>query len=78
MKRQDPCQTFVQQENQNAATSAQTLLKPRIQDPGVVKAQLEEYRKSAKTFFDRGAKPLQPLKENEEVRVRSGNAWLPA
>ena len=56
-------------------TSA-SLLKPRV----VEKAQekLKERSDRQKMYYDRNAKPLPQIREDDTVRIRKGKTWEPA
>ena len=44
---------------------------------GVVK-ELTHCQQRQKHYYDMAAKPLSPLKENNSVRIRQNNTWVPA
>ena len=52
------------------------LLQPCV--PTDVRQQLESRQRQQVLYYNKGANTLQPLKENENVRLRQGSTWVPA
>ena len=52
------------------------LLQPCV--PTDVRQQLESHQRQQALYYNKGSKPLQPLKANESVRIRQGSTWVPA
>ena len=52
------------------------LLHPKLAT-GVVK-ELTHCQQRQKHYYDMTAKPSSPLKENDSVRIRQNNTWVPA
>ena len=53
-------------------------LKPEAQDVQRVREKLEEEKKRAKKYYDRGTVLLKPLTRRDVIRVRYGKTWKPA
>ena len=53
-------------------------LKPKIVPPQLVTNRLEEYQKKNKKYYDKHAKPLEPMNPGDSIRYRTGNSWTPA
>ena len=51
------------------------LLQPRV--PINVRQQLEARQNQQALYYNKGARPLQPLEPNESVRLCQGKAWVP-
>lgn len=53
------------------------LLNPQF-DTQEVKSALQKKQNVQKKYYDRGAKPLQPLEKGERVGLRNASVWVPA
>lgn len=56
---------------------ASSVLKPLQVNNKQVKQKLENYKNVVKTYYDRGSHKLPPLKEGDNVMIRSGKVWKP-
>jgi len=72
-----PVQRFLHRRTQTLLPMSQTLLRPKVLDQNAVRNQLENLRNVQKNYYDRGSKPLEPLKENDFARIYTENGWKP-
>ena len=71
-----PSQLLMSRTARTKIPAAKELLQPCV--PTDVRRQLESRQRQQALYYNKGAKPLQPLKANENVRLRQGNTWVPA
>jgi hypothetical protein len=74
-----PAQRLYSRRTATRLPTAKKRLMPQVKNPTAVTQKLTEDRHvRAKKYFDRGTKPLEPLKAGDTIRVRIGNTWQPA
>ena len=70
-----PSQLLMSKITRSKLPVSNSLLHPKLAT-GVVK-ELTHCQQRQKHYYDMTAKPLPPLKENDSVRIRQNNAWVP-
>lgn len=71
-----PSQLLMSRTARTKIPATKELLQPCV--PTDVRQQLESRQRQQALYYNKGAKPLQPLKANENVRLRQGSTWVPA
>lgn len=71
-----PSQLLMSRTARTKIPATKELLQPCV--PTDVRQQLESRHRQQALYYNKGAKPLQPLKANENVRLRQGSTWVPA
>ena len=74
--KESPAQLLINRMLKSNLPTSASLLKPRV----VEKAQekLKELSERQKMYYDRNAKPLPQIKEDDTFRIRKGKTWEPA
>jgi transposase InsO family protein len=74
-----PVQRLFGRRTRTRLPTANTLLKPSIKEPDIVRNRLDTFRNSAKRLYDRGSKPMKDVQPGETVRVWTRDQrWTPA
>ena len=73
---QSPAQLLMSRMLKSKLPTTMALLQPEVQEH--VRERLEQRAKTQKEYFDRNAKPLQPVKMYQSARIRQGKVWEPA
>jgi transposase InsO family protein len=73
-----PMQRLQGRRGQTRLPITDSKLRPSIIDPAAIHDRMMHYRRQQKLYYDRNAKPLQPLQSNQAVRVWTPNGWKPA
>ena len=73
-----PAQRLLGRRTRTVLPTSTPLLSPKTLSPEDVKKQLVSHRLKAKSYYDRGAKELDALREGDTVRVRDKKIWKPA
>lgn len=71
-----PSQLLLSRTARTKIPATRELLQPRV--PTNVRQQLEARQNQQALYYNKGARPLQPLEPNESVHLRQGKAWVPA
>lgn len=71
-----PAQLLMSRTTRTKLPTAEHLLQPKIATS--VKQQLQTCQKQQAHYYNRNAKPLKPLNENEGVRIQQHKQWVPA
>ena len=71
-----PSQLLMSLTARTTIPATRELLQPHV--PTNVHQQLEARQNQQAQYYNKGARPLQPLEPNESVRLRQGKAWVPA
>ena len=71
-----PSQLLMSRTARTKIPATKELLQPCV--PTDVRQQLESRQRQQALYYNKGSKPLQPLKANESVRLRQGSTWVPA
>ena len=73
-----PAQRLMGRRTKTKLPTSEALLRPSTIRPEHVTNSLLQYRLQQKDYYDRGARPLPPIKEQQAVRIRTPNGWQPA
>ena len=73
-----PVQRMFHRRTKTRLPTAESLLKPKIIQPDVVKRQLQFHRDKQKIYYDKSAKDLPPLKVGDLARLKTDQGWKPA
>ena len=71
-----PMQLLMSRTARTKIPTCPILMKPRVAT-GVIR-QLQRNQDKQKHYYDKGSKALQPLKPQDQVRIRQGKRWIPA
>ena len=74
-----PVQMLMGRRTRTRLPSNKALLVPKF-DTAKIKPALQERQQKQKLYYDRNAKPLEPLKQGDNVKMRDEDkkVWLPA
>lgn len=70
-----PAQRLMSRATRNPVFTNQKLLKPAPRQTKIVKAQLYKKRNQQKKTYDKHARPLEPLKVNQTVRIQTPKGY---
>ena len=75
-----PAQRLMGRRTRTLIPTSFAQLQPATTDPQLVTGGLDARRQLAKSYYDRGSKPLPPLQNNDVVRIRNQQTrnWEPA
>lgn len=73
-----PAQRIFGRRTATKLPTSDKLLKPQLIDSAVVKETVQQNRDKAKMYYDRGSNTLEPLNQDDSIRVRTDNKWKPA
>ena len=72
-----PAQSLFGRRTKTKLPTNEALLKPKVMEPENVRYRLNEYRNTAKRYYNRGSRPLMPLQTEDTIRVWSKDRWQP-
>ena len=73
-----PAQLLLSRRTRSIVPVTNKLLKPQAIDPKNVQKRIFRSKSLQKKYYDRAAKPLQPIYVNDQVRIQLGKIWKPA
>ena len=73
---ESPAQLLMSRMLKSKLPTVQSLLQPRV--PENVREKLKQRTEKQREYYNRGAKPLPQIKEDDTVRIRKGKTWEPA
>ena len=73
-----PVQRSMGRRTRTRMPTTSTLLKPELITPESVTNKLKQCRSKNKTYYDKQAKPLPPIKEGDSIRYRTNKTWTPS
>ena len=73
-----PAQRLFGRRTQTTLPTNRKLLEPTTPSAEIVKKKITDRRNTSKAYFDAHSKHLEPLSQEDTVRVRHDNKWYPA
>ena len=73
---ESPAQLLISRMLKSKLPTVQSLLQPRV--PESVREKLKQRTEKQREYYNRSAKPLPQIKEDDTVHIRKGKTWEPA